>query len=232
MPESPSAPHRSGSGRRFRILIDFDNTISRGDVLDGIIAQFAEDDGWRRLEEAWEAGLLPTRDCLDGQLRSLRGSWDQFARHLETVDLDPGFSDLLALARRESIELLVVSDNFDLFLGHILRSRGLGHVPFRANHLELAGDRVVPSFPHHRPECRLCAHCKSTHFLPPHDDGRTVVYIGDGRSDLCPARRAGVVFAKDGLRRQLAREGVPHLSFGGLDEVAERLHQIIHEDHR
>jgi len=231
MPDRNPPRQPPGSPRRFRILIDFDNTISRGDVLDGVIERFAADDRWRRLEEDWESGRLSTRDCLDGQLRNLRGTWAQFAEHLDTVELDPGFTPLLALAQRESIELLIVSDNFDLFLGHILTQRGFGGVPFRANHLEIAAGQVVPSFPYHRNACPLCAHCKSTHFLPPHDDGRTIVYIGDGRSDLCPARHADIVFAKASLKRYLTAEGVAHIAFDGLTEVTRELQKIIHEKH-
>src|SRR5438874_1814294 len=56
----------------FRIFIDFDNTITIGDVLDGVIEKFASGDRWRELEAEWAAGRISARTCLDGQLRSLR----------------------------------------------------------------------------------------------------------------------------------------------------------------
>jgi 2-hydroxy-3-keto-5-methylthiopentenyl-1-phosphate phosphatase len=213
----------------FRVFIDFDNTITVGDVLDGVIEKFSADERWRALEADWAAGRIGARACLDGQLRGLRARWPDFARHLDGVPLDPGFAKLLEVVRREHGELTIVSDNFDLFVGHILRRQGLADVAFHANHLELDGDRATPSFPFANPDCPDCAHCKKTHFIPPNDDGRRVIYIGDGQSDLCPARHAGLVFAKSGLLAQLRREKVPCLAFGGLADVAEALQDLIYE---
>jgi len=213
----------------FRVFIDFDNTITVGDVLDGVIERFSPDEGWRTLEAEWEEGRIGARVCLDGQLRGLRASWPEFERHLDGVALDPGFNALLELVRRERGQLTVVSDNFDLFVGHILRRSGLADVAFHANHLELAGDRVIPSFPFTNPNCPDCAHCKKTHFIPPNDDGRRVVYIGDGRSDLCPARHADIVFAKASLLAHLHEERIPCMAFDGLTDVTRALQKLIYE---
>ena len=110
----PSARDQAPAG--FRVFIDFDNTISRGDILDGIIEAFSPTGEWRTLEEAWAAGRIGARECLDGQLRGLRARWPELARHLDGVRLDPGFVLLRDLLRREGIELTIVSDNFDLFV--------------------------------------------------------------------------------------------------------------------
>ena len=221
----PKSAARAG----FRIFIDFDNTITLGDVLDGVIEKFSPDDGWRALEADWEAGRIGARECLDGQLRGLRATWPEFERHLAGVALDPGFAALLEFAAGAGAELTIVSDNFDLIVGHILQARGLAAVAVRANHLDTAGDRVIPSFPFANPDCPGCAHCKKTHFLPPHDDDRRVVYIGDGRSDLCPARHADLVFAKSSLLAQLNEEKVPCIAFADLGEVV-RILQNLHHD--
>jgi 2-hydroxy-3-keto-5-methylthiopentenyl-1-phosphate phosphatase len=214
----------------FRVFIDFDNTITIGDVLDGVIEKFSADDRWRALETDWETGRIGARECLDGQLRGLRATWPEFECHLEGVALDSGFAALIEFVRREGGDLMIVSDNFDLFVGHILQRRGLAHLTVRANHLELAGDRVIPSFPFGNPNCPGCAHCKKTHFIPPNADGRRVVYIGDGRSDLCPARHADVVFAKSGLLAQLRAEKVPCIAFDDLADVVRRLQNLLHEN--
>jgi 2-hydroxy-3-keto-5-methylthiopentenyl-1-phosphate phosphatase len=213
----------------FRVFIDFDNTITIGDVLDGVIEQFSADERWHQLEAEWEAGRIGARECLDGQLRGLRATWPEFERHLAGVTLDAGFAALLELVRREGGELTIVSDNFDLFVGDILRKRGLSAVKVYANHLELAGDRVVPSFPFGNPDCPGCAHCKKTHFIPRNEDRRRVIYIGDGRSDLCPARHADVVFAKSSLLAQLREENIACIAFGDLADVADKLQKILHE---
>jgi 2,3-diketo-5-methylthio-1-phosphopentane phosphatase len=214
----------------YRVFIDFDNTITDGDVLDGVIATFAIDESWRRLEEDWMAGRIGTRVCLEGQMRGLRATWEELAANLAGVKLDPGFAILRRLLQRERIELTIVSDNFDLIVGHVLERHGLADVPFFANHLVCAGGRLQASFPFANPDCPDCAHCKKTHFIPPHDDGRRVIYVGDGRSDICPARAANIVYAKDSLLTHLRSVAHPCIPFGGLADVAESLTTLLHEN--
>ena len=235
MPLPPSDVKAAVAGRGrgsagYRVFIDFDNTITCGDVLDGIIEKFALDDRWRALEESWASGRIGARACLEGQMDVLRASWPDLAQHLEGVRLDPGFAALRDLLRRERVELTVVSDNFDLFVGHILQQRGLGDVAYRANHLEIAADRLLPSFPFANPDCPDCAHCKKIHFLPPHSDARQVIFIGDGRSDICPARHADIVFAKTGLLSYLRDAKIPCLAYDDLTGVVDTLKKKLHEN--
>ena len=225
-----AAAERDHEPAGFRVFIDFDNTITCGDVLDGIIEQFATNDSWRTLEEAWVAGRIGARACLDGQMRVLRARWPELTQHLDRVRLDPGFAGLRDLLRREHVELTVVSDNFDLFVGHILRQRGLADVAYRANHLEIAADRLLPSFPFGNPDCPDCAYCKKIHFMPPHRDARRVIFIGDGRSDICPARNADIVFAKTGLLSYLRGAGIPCLAYDDLTGVVAALEKCLHEN--
>jgi len=125
--------------------------------------------------------------------------------------------------------MTIVSDNFDLIIGHILRQNGLGDVPFRANHLELESGRLIPSFPFGDPGCPDCAHCKKTHFAPPKRDGRRVVYVGDGRSDICPSLVADTVFAKASLLTYLRKASIPCIPFASLGEVARSFEGILNE---
>jgi len=238
MPDAARSPRarrvaagaRDPSSAGFRVFIDFDNTITQGDVLDGIIETFSTSREWRILEEAWTAGRITTRACLEGQVRGLRVTWPELSRHLDQVRLDPGFARLRDLLRREEVELTILSDNFDLILEHILRQNGLADVARRANHLELATGGLVPSFPYGNPDCPGCAHCKKIHFMPPHRDARRVVFIGDGRSDICAATHADIVFAKTSLLSHLRRSAIPCLAYGNLSEVADALANILHEN--
>jgi 2-hydroxy-3-keto-5-methylthiopentenyl-1-phosphate phosphatase len=229
IPADPAGGPPAAAG--YRVFIDFDNTITRGDVLDGLIERFAVGDDWRALEAEWAAGRIGARACLEGQLRTLRGTWPEFGRQLDGVELDPGFGVLRDFLRGAGIELTIVSDNFDLFIAAILRRSGLAGIPVYANHVEFAGDRLEPSFPHLNPECPECAHCKKTHFVPRRQDRRRVVYIGDGRSDICPARHADIVFAKASLLAYLREARIPCLAFDHLAGVASSLQKTINENH-
>src|SRR5947207_7504834 len=121
-----TAPARGANASEgLRVFIDFDNTISIGDVLDGVVARFAADESWRVLEDEWAAGRIGARACLAGQLHTLRVRWPDLRDHLDGARIDPGFVTLRDLLRRENVELTIVSDSFDRFILPILQRHGL-----------------------------------------------------------------------------------------------------------
>lgn len=201
------------------VYFDFDNTISKGDVLDSIIERFAGDGRWKEMEREWKAGRLSTRECLEGQVRSLRVTWSELREHLRAVTLDPAFVPLLDLLRTRRVEHLIVSDSFSMIIAEILAQHGIGGVPIFANEVSFADDVMIPAFPHSNPEHPGCAHCKRLHLLA--RPAQQSIYVGDGRSDLCPALVADLVFAKDSLLEELIARGVPCVPITDLSGVLE-----------
>src|SRR3569623_1650310 len=62
----PDSPPNAG----WRILCDFDGTISLEDVTDCLIGKFGRP-GCADLEEQWESGRIGSRACLSGQVALL-----------------------------------------------------------------------------------------------------------------------------------------------------------------
>ena len=216
-----SAPARFPNIAESQFFFDFDNTITAFDVLDGIIERFSVNRDWVAYEEAWKKGKIGSRQCLEGQLRSIRLSRPQLHAYLETVEIDPWFGRLLHLLQRLGVRPVIVSDSFAQIIRYILEHNGVGGVPIYANSLRMQADRLIPSFPHAGSECSRCGHCKTSTLADAAFAGKSAIYIGDGLSDLCPARRADMVFAKRGcsLHRQLleTREN-PH-AFDDLGDI-------------
>lgn len=66
-------------------------------------------------------------------------------------------------------------------------------------------------FPYANEACSRCGTCKSGILESCRADYGTILYVGDGYSDLCPAGKADLVFAKGILWTRLsakARKGV------------------------
>ena len=57
-----------------RIFFDFDNTLTKSDVLSEIIKKFSINDHWVSLENAWVNGAIGAKECLEGQMRGVRVS--------------------------------------------------------------------------------------------------------------------------------------------------------------
>lgn len=200
------------------LFLDFDGTITLGDVLDRVIERFSTNDAWRAAEDAWQAGTITTRECLVRQLGGVRVTPDALAGFVRQTAIEPAFAQIVSLARARAMPLVVVSDNFHPVIEPILAAHGFEGVDVRANTLTFDGDRVAPGFPWTDSRCSRCAHCKARHLRIAR--GRPRIFAGDGLSDLCGAEAADIVFAKGTLAHELDRRGVAHRRFTSLDAVA------------
>jgi len=205
------------------LFLDFDNTITVGDVLDRVIERFSASDAWRDWEAEWQAGRMSTHECLRRQVGDLRASPEELRGFMLGVDIDPAFRHIVAWAAAKGSEVRILSDNFSPLIVAILEHQGLSAVPVFANELVMAGGRLEAHFPFRDPECLRCAHCKAQHVRSA--AARPRIYVGDGLSDLCPSLVADVVFAKDSLAAELGRRGVPFQSYGTLEELLRYLEE-------
>ena len=226
LPPAPRPAHLPLSPSETQVWIDFDGTITRSDVLDELIAAFAIDDGWKQVEARWQAGEIGSYECLRDEFAALRVDAPTLERFLETIPVDPGAAALFSMLRTRGVPFTILSDGVESFIRIILERIGAGLVKTRSNRIAHDGDRVTLLCPHRHPACDShAAHCKCRSAELLGDFNRASIYIGDGRSDICPARKADVVFAKGVLARILKSEGRPYYPFDTLHDVAAVLNQ-------
>jgi 2,3-diketo-5-methylthio-1-phosphopentane phosphatase len=209
------------------VFLDFDGTISRSDVVDAILERFAVD-GWQRLEEAWQAGRIGSRDCLAGQIACVRASPQELHRLIDGIEIDDGIVLLLEACRRCNVDVHVISDGFDYCIDRILArlpavTRTFLHtVSVCSSQLHHAGGtQWRTAFPFYEGGCEHgCATCKPAvmHALNPHR--RPTVFVGDGLSDRYACEAADLTFAKDRLHAYCVERALSHVPFRSLSEVA------------
>ena len=200
-------------------IVDFDGTIAPTDTVDALLERFADPE-WRRVEEQWITGQINSQECMKAQLALVSADGASLEGFLQSVVIDPFFSDFVQYASAFA-DIAVVSDGLDYPIRHALQKQGIPPLPLYANRLEFRKHGLDISFPHSDPGCAhrsgvcKCAVARSL------DDGRglTTVLIGDGRSDRCIARSADYVFAKGSLRRYCEDEGITCTSFDSFDDV-------------
>jgi 2,3-diketo-5-methylthio-1-phosphopentane phosphatase len=203
------------------LFFDFDNTVTRGDVLDAVIERYSATEAWRECEAEWRDGRITTLECLQRQIGGLRVSEDELLSFVSTATIDPAFHEIVAWANRKSLELTIVSDSFSPLIHRILQANDLRSVRVLANELEFDGDRPRASFPLRDPSCARCAHCKGRHLREA--TARPRIFIGDGLSDVCAALAADVVFAKDSLAREMTRRAIAFHRYASLADVRDFL---------
>lgn len=182
-----------------RVFFDFDNTLTPFDVLDAIIQRFSVNGQWKVFEQAWKEGRIGSRLCLLGQLSCVRVTKQELSRYLSRIKIDPYFHKFFAMLKREGIKPIILSDSFKPIIESVLKNNGVQGVEVYANSLRIQRDRLLASFPYRNRRCRRCAHCKKKNLLKKEVQDKIIMYIGDGLSDICPAKNADIVFAKGKL---------------------------------
>ena len=88
-----------------------------------------------------------------------------------------------------------------------------------SNRIKFNSNKLVPIFPFVHNNCRICAHCKTKNLLANVKANSIIFYIGDGRSDICPAGYCNIVFAKEELLNYYKDNKLPCLSYNSLKDV-------------
>lgn len=218
------------------LFCDFDGTLSPEDIGTALLRHYSsaalllEQQLLRKEISVMEyyrracATLSPecTPDCMAAfaRRRGLRSDVHQF------VDF----------CSREGIELAVLSDGLDAYIVPLLEEAGLAHLPIACNRVRWEEDQPQVEFPWAFESCQRncpspfpCAACKRAALLSWTPPGATVLYVGDGISDFCPAFYADFVFARGELAVWCRQHGLAFFPYESLFEVRRWLEQLLRQ---
>jgi 2,3-diketo-5-methylthio-1-phosphopentane phosphatase len=188
-------------------------------VLDSVIEKFSVTRDWELLEQAWQKGEIGSRQCLEGQLRGIRITKNELSNYLCAIKLDRQVIAFLDLLRGVGISPVILSDGFTFFIHSILTNNHISGLKVYANALTFRHQRLLPSFPLAHSFCSHCAHCKTGTIAGEVCPDKKAIYIGDGLADVCPARYADIVFAKNALLRHFQEAGRACLPFNSFKDI-------------
>ncbi len=201
------------------VFFDFDNTIATCDVFDNMLLLFSKDDRWVELEKRWKSGRIGSKTCLEGQLRGMDLNKKSLDAYLPKIKLDPYFKSIYKFLLAKKVKTLVLSDNYDYILNRVLKINGINKLKVYANKLNFSGDKIITGYPFKDKDSQMCAHCKTKNLWANASKDSIIIYVGDGEADVCPAKHAHVVFAKDHLLRHLKDGKLDYMAFRNLKDV-------------
>ncbi len=216
---------------RLRIFCDFDGTIAKNDIGNSVFTTFGDADHWWELVREWKAGRIKGRELWQRQCQVSRMTEADLDAFAATQAIDPAFPAFVAFCRQKAIPLVVLSDGMDEYIQRILAFHGLGDLAVRANHLIIKPDgRVEAEFPYYETGCGVCANCKGSHLRQARQPDTTLVYVGDGRSDLCALAEADVTFAKSELLAYCREKNLGCRPFSTFADVLEEVRELVEEN--
>ena len=209
---------------QWRIVCDFDGTITPFDVTDAILERFADKE-WEVIERQWTDGHITARTCMERQIGLISAPVAEFNDFLDQIPVTKGFAEFLKYCRSRSLGLLVVSDGMDYVIRRILGRHGFTHVPVVANRLLMDGRGGYRlEFPFSRAECPSGV-CKCAVAGSNGD----ILLIGDGLSDCCLAGRAAMTLARrdKALQEYCELNGRPYLVYDDFFDISAKLETLL-----
>jgi 2,3-diketo-5-methylthio-1-phosphopentane phosphatase len=195
-------------GAPVSLLIDYDGTISRGDVGDHLMRRFVEDQATvERKDAEYDAGKVGSRELMVWDMSVLPRDVALLRTTAASLPQDESLVGLVSTARAHGAAVEVVSDGLGFYVESNLAQLGLADLPIATNENRLDGRDPGMSFPFGHPRCFVCGTCKRERVRLHQGARRAVVFIGDGTSDRFAAAHADIVFAKESLARMCDREG-------------------------
>ena len=198
------------------IYCDFDGTITKKDAVNTFFEEFASPD-WTKSEELWVQGKISSRENAIIQVGMVRElSEKELNDFIYSIEIDEYFSEFCALLKEKNIELVILSDGFDLFIEKTLERLNLSNIKYFANHLvHKNNNKFAIEFPYFENNCRKgSGMCKC---LKVKDDG--FFYIGDGVSDLCIAQKAETLFASKALLKYCETNNIKCSPFKNFRDI-------------
>jgi 2-hydroxy-3-keto-5-methylthiopentenyl-1-phosphate phosphatase len=206
--------------KKILIQCDFDGTVTVDDISFMLLDAFATGN-WRAINDEYTAGKITVGEFNERAFSMLRADTKEMLDYLKgKVVVRAGFKDFAELCKKKGIRLVIVSNGWDFYVKQILRDIGIKDVEYHSAETYFEDGRLQVRYL--GPEGRVV----DTEFKEKYvgkfiSEGYHVVYIGNGTSDLSPARGAQQIFATDSLLENCQRTGLTCIPFTSFYEISQ-----------
>ena len=204
---------------------DFDDTVSVGNVSTAIRQEFGPEE-WVAMEREYHSGAYSVEESNIRQFALVNETEERIAEFVtSTVKVRDGFAEFVRYCRREGLKLVVVSSGLDLYINPVMDQLGFDHLEIRSGKATFASDGIHVEYrdPSGAATTRGFKESSLRHFK---EQGCTVIYVGDGLSDIVPASEADFVIARSTLEEYFKSRNLSHFRFDTFAEVVRHVEEI------
>jgi 2-hydroxy-3-keto-5-methylthiopentenyl-1-phosphate phosphatase len=204
------------------VQCDFDGTISEKDVSFALLDTFANGD-WRKLFGQYKAGKISVGRFNTEAFAMVKTDKESLLEVVrDKTKIRPGFRELVALCDRKGFRLVIVSNGLDFYINAILEDIGMNNIEVFAAKTEFRpqGIKVQYIGPDGGSLDEDFKKAYASSFL--RSDYR-IIYVGNGTSDILPAKLAYHIFATGDLLSLCKEMGLSCTPFNDLNDVVGNL---------
>ena len=204
------------------VQCDFDGTITHEDVSFLLLDAFADGD-WRKMQPEYDAGKISVAKFSTRAFSMIKADKQTLLDFIvDKVKIRAGLFELLSYCKERGFQFVVVSNGMDFYVESILGELGINNIEVFAARTEFnpEGIRVKYIGPDGN---QLQDGFKESYTRLFIGRGYRVIYVGNGASDIYPARQAHHTFATGTLIKTCEQEKVDCIPFMDLNEVVRGL---------
>jgi 2-hydroxy-3-keto-5-methylthiopentenyl-1-phosphate phosphatase len=204
------------------VQCDFDGTVTEKDVSFLLLDAFADGD-WRQLLAQYQTGKISVNSFNSrafAMVKADRQTLLEFAQG--KVKIRAGFHKLVTYCRQKGFKFVIVSNGMDFYIKALLQDIGIKDTEVFAARAKFSPEGIKTRYI--GPDgSQLEDSFKEAYTRSFLDKGYRVVYIGNGISDISPAKQAHHIFATDALLAHCKKIRLNCIPFNDLDDVVRSL---------
>jgi len=208
--------------RKTLVQCDFDGTITEEDVSFMMLDAFADGD-WRRLFREYQEGKMSVGHFNMEAFAMVKADRESLLRLIRgKMMIRPGFQEVVACCHRKGFRFVVVSNGLDFYIQEILEGIGMAYIEVFAARTRFHAEGLEVQYvgPDGSPLDEDFKGAYVNSFL---GEGYRIIYMGNGTSDILPARQCHYVFATGVLLDHCKQTNLDCTSFTDFNEVVKVL---------
>ena len=212
---------------RIAVQCDFDGTITEEDVSFLLLDTYVGSK-WRELWQEYMAGRIPVgtfNKKVFAMVKADRQTMTDLVLHSDRVRIRPGFNELLDCCSRKGFEFSIVSNGLTFYIEAILENLGINGIEVFAAQNQFSPEGM--SVEYIGPDgSSMEDGFKEAYTELLTKRGYSVVYMGNGVSDIYPARQAIKVFGTGDLLQRCREEKLECTPFNDFYDVIRGLEDL------
>lgn len=204
------------------IQCDFDGTIITNNMSLLLREEFAAGE-WRKINNDYLHGHLTVEQSNKLQyalIKEPKEKLQEFVR--QHIELRPGFLEFASYCRDADILFVIVSSGLDFYIEPVLTQIGMSNLELHCGQTSFGKDGIIVSYTD--PEGNIINEgFKKKYLAWLKKQGGSVIYMGDGLSDLEAASTADHAFATGDLPPLLSANQVSHHTFSDFHDMPHRI---------
>ena len=207
-----------GNTKKILIQCDFDGTVTEEDVSFMLMDAFADGD-WRAINQQYNDGKITVGEFNERAFALIKAGKKEMLDFLKgKVVIRRGLKTFVDLCKTKGIRLVIVSNGWDFYVKQILEENGLENVEYHSAETFFHEGKLQVRYV--GPDGSVTdTEFKDKYVTKYINEGYHVVYIGNGSSDLSPAKGAHQIFATESLLEHCRRTGLTCIPFTSFLEI-------------